>query len=219
MKKRIWISLFLLIVFSTYQISNEPTLNLKLNIEKIIVENNSVLNELEIKKDLNFLYNSNLFLLKNEIIKDKLKKNSFIEGLEIKKVYPNTIKIKVFEKEPVFILLDKKKKYYYTKNNKVISYTNIEKFKNLPYVFGDEKNFKELFINLKKLKFPIDIIKSFQLYESKRWDLITYDNKTIKLPIKNYEESLKNFIYFKKKDNFKNFKIFDYRINDQLILK
>ena len=219
MKKRIWISLFLLIVFSTYQISNEPTLNFKLNIEKIIVENNSVLNELEIKKDLNFLYNSNLFLLKNEIIKDKLKKNSFIEGLEIKKVYPNTIKIKVFEKEPVFILLDKKKKYYYTKNNKVISYTNIEKFKNLPYVFGDEKNFKELFINLKKLKFPIDIIKSFQLYESKRWDLITYDNKTIKLPIKNYEESLKNFIYFKKKDNFKNFKIFDYRINDQLILK
>ena len=219
MKKRIWISLFLLIVFSTYQISNEPTLNFKLNIEKIIVENNSVLNELEIKKDLNFLYNSNLFLLKNEIIKDKLKKNSFIEGLEIKKVYPNTIKIKVFEKEPVFILQDKKKKYYYTKNNKVISYTNIEKFKNLPYVFGDEKNFKELFINLKKLKFPIDIIKSFQLYESKRWDLITYDNKTIKLPIKNYEESLKNFIYFKKKDNFKNFKIFDYRINDQLILK
>ena len=217
MKKRIWISLFLLIVFSTYQISNEPTLNFKLNIEKIIVENNSVLNELEIKKDLNFLYNSNLFLLKNEIIKDKLKKNSFIEGLEIKKVYPNTIKIKVFEKEPVFILQDKK--YYYTKNNKVISYTNIEKFKNLPYVFGDEKNFKELFINLKKLKFPIDIIKSFQLYESKRWDLITYDNKTIKLPIKNYEESLKNFIYFKKKDNFKNFKIFDYRINDQLILK
>ena len=219
MKKRIWISLFLLIVFSTYQISNEPTLNFKLNIEKIIVENNSVLNELEIKKDLNFLYNSNLFLLKNEIIKDKLKKNSFIEGLEIKKVYPNTIKIKVFEKEPVFILQDKKKKYYYTKNNKVISYTNIEKFKNLPYVFGDEKNFKELFINLKKLKFPIDIIKSFQLYESKRWDLITYDNKTIKLPIKDYEESLKNFIYFKKKDNFKNFKIFDYRINDQLILK
>ena len=109
MKKRIWISLFLLIVFSTYQISNEPTLNFKLNIEKIIVENNSVLNELEIKKDLNFLYNSNLFLLKNEIIKDKLKKNSFIEGLEIKKVYPNTIKIKVFEKEPVFILQDKKK--------------------------------------------------------------------------------------------------------------
>ena len=50
MKKRIWISLFLLIVFSTYQLSNEPTLNFKLNIEKIIVENNSVLNELEIKR-------------------------------------------------------------------------------------------------------------------------------------------------------------------------
>ena len=219
MKKRILISLFLLIILSTYQINYNSPLNFKLNIEEIIVENNNFLEESEVKKDLNFLYNSNLFLIKKNKIENNLRNNSFIESLEIKKVYPNKIKIKIFEKNPIFILQDKKKKYYYTSNDDTIDYVKIEKFKNLPYIIGDKENFKNLYKNLKKLKFPISIIKSFRLYESKRWDLITNDNKIIKLPIENYEDSLNNFISFVKKDNFKKFKLFDYRINNQLILK
>ena len=43
------------------------------------------------------------------------------------------------------------------------------------------------------------------------------DDKTIKLPIIEYLTSLKNFLELKKKD-FNNYKIFDYRIKDQLIL-
>ena len=57
------------------------------------------------------------------------------------------------------------------------------------------------------------------LYESNRWDLETIDNKTIKLSSKNYIKNLKNYLNIKKKNNFKKFKVFDYRINDQLILK
>ncbi len=219
MKKRIWISLFLLIILSTYQINYNTQFNLKLNIEEIIIENNNILDETEVKKDLNFLYNSNLFFIKKNKIENNLRNNSFIESLKIKKVYPNKIKIKIFEKKPLFILQDKKTKYYYTNNHDIINYIKIEKFKNLPYVIGDKENFETLYKNLKKLKFPISIIKSYRLYESKRWDLITYDNKIIKLPIENYEDSLNNFISFVKKDNFKNFKLFDYRINNQLILK
>jgi hypothetical protein len=39
------------------------------------------------------------------------------------------------------------------------------------------------------------------------------------LPIKDYTESLKNFINFSEEKNFEKYKVFDYRINDQLILK
>ena len=45
-----------------------------------------------------------------------------------------------------------------------------------------------------------------------------YDEKTIKLPIKDYLSSLKNFMISKENSNFNNYKIFDYRIKDQLIL-
>ena len=45
-----------------------------------------------------------------------------------------------------------------------------------------------------------------------------HDDKTIKLPIKDYLESLKNYMSQKNNENFNNYSIFDYRIKDQLIL-
>ena len=44
-------------------------------------------------------------------------------------------------------------------------------------------------------------------------------NETIKLPIKNYDQSLMNYTNIIGKKNFQKYKIFDYRINNQLILK
>ena len=45
------------------------------------------------------------------------------------------------------------------------------------------------------------------------------DKKILKLPVKNYSESLKNFMSIKNKTNFENYKIFDYRLNNQLVLR
>ena len=78
---------------------------------------------------------------------------------------------------------------------------------------------EEKFSQLENIDFPINIIKRFYLFESKRWDIQTIDNKKIKLPIEKFEESLKNFLEIKNKENFEKYNIFDYRINDQLILK
>ena len=72
---------------------------------------------------------------------------------------------------------------------------------------------------LKKINYPLNEIKKFYLFESKRWDIVTKENQTIKLPIKNYEISLQNFINLKDQINFRKYKTFDYRINDQIILK
>ena len=74
-------------------------------------------------------------------------------------------------------------------------------------------------VQLNNIDFPINEIKTFYLFESKRWDLVTKKNQTIKLPIENYEESLKNFIILKDQENFKKYSSFDYRIKNQLILK
>ena len=131
----------------------------------------------------------------------------FIDSFKIKKIYPNEIRIKVFEKTPIVILQNKKEKKYYTSKDDVIDFINLKQFQNLPTVFGDKESFKVFYENLKSTKFPLNEIKSFYFFESKRWDLITYENQTLKLPIKNYNKSLKNFHEIKDQENFKKYKI------------
>ena len=64
----------------------------------------------------------------------------------------------------------------------------------------------------------ISEVKSFYYFDIGRWDIILKDGKTIKLPPKNFETSIENFSEINNNENFNKYKIFDYRINDQLIL-
>ena len=65
-------------------------------------------------------------------------------------------------------------------------------YKNLPIVFADKDNFKVFYFKLNEIKFPIDTIKTFYFFDSKR-DIVTITNQLIKLPAENYEKSLKIF--------------------------
>ena len=218
MKKRLIIALLLLVLLSTYKPQNFILSN-GLNIEEIKIENNFILNETDIKKELNFLYQKNLIFLRNSEIADILKQIDFIKSFEIKKIYPKKIIIKIYEKKPIAILQYKKDKFYVSESINLINFIVLENYKNLPIVFGKKKNFKELYINLKKIDFPLDLIKKYYFYESNRWDLEIYQKKIIKLPTKNYIQSLEKFINFKMENNIDKYKVFDYRINNQLILK
>ena len=219
MKKRFLIGLLLLLLLSTYSSKNSINNQYKLNIKEIIVENNNILKKKEVKEEFSFLYNQNIFLLNDKTIAQNLNKKSFIESFKIKKIYPDKIKIIVFEKQPIAILQNKKEKYYYTNKNEIIEFSNLREFQNLPIVFSDKENFKIFYNDLKKIEFPLNIIKSLQFFKSQRWDIVTRKDQTIKLPTSEYKKSLSNFLEIKNKDNFNRYKIFDYRIKDQLILK
>ena len=58
-----------------------------------------------------------------------------------------------------------------------------------------------------------------RVYKINRWDIILKNGKVIKLPNKNYKHLLKEFLSIYKKENFKDFKVFDFRTGQQLILK
>jgi len=218
MKKQFVFAFILLVLFSTYKSEKSFSFN-KFKIENIYIENNLILTNEEIREDLDFLYDTNLLFLNTSGIKRVLKKKNFINDFKIKKIYPNQIKIIVFEKKPIFILQQKKKKFYIDENINLIDYSELKDFKNLPVVFGKKENFRIFYQNLKKINFPLNLIKSYYFFESNRWDLETYEKKIIKLPSENYIESLKNFIKLQKTNDFEKFKIFDYRMNNQLILK
>ena len=108
MKKRVAISFVLLISLSTITVQQKISIT-NFNLKKIEIENNSLLKERDIKKLLIPIYNKNLILLTNKEIQKVIMENNFIESFIVKKKYPNTLKIKIFEKKPIAILLSKKK--------------------------------------------------------------------------------------------------------------
>ena len=218
MKKTLIGLITLFILLTTYTPNFNFILSSNLNIQKIKIENNSVIESDKIKKKLSFLYEENLFFLNINDIKENLNDETFIESFSIKKIYPNKIKLIIVEKKPIAILHNKKKKFYISDKGDLIKFINLQIYNDLPTVFGDGKNFYSLFQELQNIRFPLEMIKSFYFFESGRWDLIMYDDKIIKLPINNYIFSLNNFMELKSNSNFNNHKIFDYRIKDQLIL-
>ena len=217
MKKRIVIGLGLLILLTTIT-SQQKIVISKFNLKEINIENNILTKKKDIKKLLFPIYNKNLIFLENSEIEKALMQNSFIESFEIKKKYPNTLTIKIFEKKPIAILQYKKNKFYLSEKIELIKFENLSNYQNLPYVIGSKEDFEIFYNSLNNINFPFDQIKKYTLYESKRWDLETVNNKLIRLPAKDYIKSIKNYLNLINDNNFKKYKLFDYRINNQLIL-
>ena len=218
MKKRLVIALFLLILFTTIN-SQQRFIISHFDLKTIEIENNLLLKDNDIKNLLISFYNKNLVLLNNNEVKKSLMQNSLIESFNIKKKYPNTLKVKIFEKKPIAVLFDKKNRFYLSEKIDLIEFRNLPNYQTLPYVLGNKDDFKIFYNNLKKINFPLNVVKKYTLYETDRWDIETKDNQVIKLPSKNYLKNLKNFLDLKSKNDFGKYKLFDYRISKQLILR
>ena len=129
MKKRLLISLILLIFLTTYSYQNNSKIKSYFKIDTIEIINNEIVNVEMIKKQLSFVYQSNILFLKKNKITQELSKISFIESYEIKKIFPNKIKIKIYEKKPIVVMQNENEKYFYTKKGETIDFFEIEKFK------------------------------------------------------------------------------------------
>ena len=218
MKKRIVIALVLFLLLTTINPQNKVSIS-KFNLKEIIIENNFLIKDKDINNLLKPIYEKNLILLRNSEIENMLMQNNLIESFKIKKIYPDKIKIEIFEKRPIAILINKKKKFYLSEKIDLIDFNSLKTNEKFPYIFGSKEKFKKLYNDLNEIQFPIEIINKYIFYESNRWDLETIDGKVIRLPSTEYLKSLKNYLDIKEKIDFKNYNVFDYRINNQLILK
>ena len=218
MKKRLIIALFLLILLSTINLQQRFVTS-QFVIKTIEIENNVLIKNKDIKNLLIPFYNKNLISLDNNEVKKALMQNSLIQSFNIKKKYPSTLKIKIFEKKPIAVLFNKKNKFYLSEKIDLIEFKNLPNYQTLPYVLANKDDFKIFYNNLKKINFPLNIVKKYKFYATNRWDLETKNNQVIKLPSKNYTKSLKNFLNLKSKNDFEKYKLFDYRISNQLILR
>jgi len=165
------------------------------------------------------LINSSLFFLNKEKILTIIDKHEFISTFQLKKKYPNILKIEIFEKVPVATQIIDKEKFYITKDNHKIEFTDIKIYENLPLIFGKYKNFDIFYYNLEKNNFKINEIKAFYYFDLDRWDIVLKNEKIIKFPNKNYLDLLPKINSMLDDDNFSKYKILDFRVKDQLILQ
>ena len=220
-KTAVVLSFFLLMLILTTFNPNNLNLGFQFfKIKNIEVKNLEILERKKIENQfINELSGSSLFILNEKKIQKILNNNNFINYFKFKKIFPSKLQIIVYEKEAIAILNDKRKKYYLIKNGEKIEFFKNKNLEKLPNIFGKQENFLEIFSILTKINFPIHKIKSFYYFDIGRWDILLKTKVVIKLPVKDFDISLKNFMDLDKKINFEKYRIFDYRIKDQLILR
>ena len=213
---------FFLTTYSPNQLSKIPKKeNNFFKVQNIEIVNNDLIKKEELNEKLNYIYNKNIFLIKRNDIEESLKSIDFLDKIEVKKKYPNTIRVRVFETKPIGILLKKGIKYLLDSSSNLILFSE-EKFSgNLPNIIGDggEKNFINFFEQLKVKNFPINKIKNYYYFKINRWDLELQNNKIIKLPSNKVENAIQQSIELFNREDFKDYNIIDLRVYGKIVVE
>ena len=94
-----------------------------------------------------------------------------------------------FEKKTIAIINYKQNKFFLTNKGEKLNFSKPFTRK-ITNIFGKQK-ILEIYSALQELDFPISKIKSFYYFDIGRWDIMLKNEKVIKLPVKNFTESLK----------------------------
>ena len=182
------------------------------------------LNEKEkiiLEKNLETFINKNIFLIRREEIRNRLKNNNFLDNYNIVKVFPSKLLVKVKKTEFVGKTILNGEKFYIGKNGKLTKTFLVNREYNLPQVFGsfEVNQFLKLRDLLNSNGFNINKIKKYYYYKSNRWDIENKDNVVFMLPSKNLDKSLKNYKSLLKTHKVITGQLIDLRMNNKIILK
>ena len=219
-KKKLFTYLFFLLLLTTINnlsLINSEYLNLKINQIKVSGLNNE--NNFNITEQFNRLVNQkNLFFINKDYFVNILEKNNLIHSFEVRKIYPNSIEVKIKKTEFLAITNYNNKKFFIGSNGKLINFEFLDK--NFPYVFGkiNIEDFIKFTKIIAKSKFNFKEISELYVFPSGRWDIKNNKGILIKLPEKNLLKALNLSNDMIANENFKNNKIIDLRIYNSVIL-
>lgn len=213
-KTKIYFYLVLLILFSTsFNINLSTSIKKEFRIKKIQTDEINLEN---FKKS--YFLNKNIFLINEKKLKQAFLENSSLKFFEIKKIYPDTIKIILEKSQPVAKIIINGETLYLGDNGKLF---NSEEKKNLiPTILGkiELENVNKIIKLLNYSLFKIGEIKFIKIYPSNRIDLVLRDYTTLKFPLKlNQKILIKAFEIYNKKEVYQ--EIIDLRLDNKIILR
>ena len=167
--------------------------------------------------EVNNLIDKSIFYIDKKIIKKAFLENPIIKSFEVKKIYPNKLKINLVKSKPVAKIITNNDGIYFGDNGKI--FNSNETFESIPIIIGEInlKFIKKIMNNIKNSSFKISDIKTIKIHTSSRFDLIFKNNKIIKFPLNINEEIMINaFGFYKNKDIKKN--VIDLRLKNKIII-
>jgi len=214
------IVIYLLIFFSVSSIGNYHLINF--NFLKNVRFNITGLDDLNILNMINNLNNlkiKNIYFLNKSKVSEIIESNTLVENYSVNKKYPSNLVIKIIDTKFLAKINLNNKIYIIGSNGKLIN--NNYKNDNLPFIFG-KPEINE-FLNFKRLidesKFSYDQIKNLYFFPSKRWDVELNNQLILKLSKNDIKDSLNQAFEFFNNNNFKEIKLIDARIKNQIIIK
>ncbi len=188
------------------------------NIENIKISGLNKNQNINLRKNIENLNLQNIFFLKGNEISKIINSNSLVENYEIIKIYPNTLDIKI-EKTNFLAKINSDGEIFLIGSNGKLSDVTFSD-KQLPFIFGKPEidEFIKFINTIEKSKFSISEIKNLFFFPSKRWDLELKNNIILKLSKDHARLSLDQAFEILNDSNFKDIKVVDARIKNQIIL-
>jgi len=215
--KKIFLYIFLFLLIGSINNKNFNDFDYP-KIKQIYISGLSDNENLELRKNLDFLkFDNLLFLNKIEII-EILGTNNLIEKYSIFKIYPSTLKINITKTKILAQVKNIDDTFYLGSNGKVIK-VDIGG-KNIPFIFGkfEIKEFFELKKIIDESKLNYFELKNLFFFNSGRWDVETNSGIIIKLPKQGVKKALELYKSVLRKEEFKNIKEIDLRQSNQIII-
>ena len=236
--KPIFVIIFLIsLFFALYKIYKSDLIKVELVgfIEKFSHQYNYTLQKTDIKGSINvpkkeiedyFLnyYEKSIFLIPIKKISKKLVENKWIESVNIKNNYKNTIIVQIRELVPVGIYIDENKKSYFDKKGKIIDLVTNKNFhyKDLVIFQGDNALINSIYFRESIPEFLKGRVEEAIFLNNRRWNIKLKNGIILKLPEKNITESLKNYVkIFESISNeeIKEIEFIDLRLSNKAIFK
>jgi len=179
------------------------------------------INKIEIKnityqKEFNFLEGQNIFNLKKRDVINVITKFPNIEKYKINKIYPNQIRISLFETKPIGKIFQNNELFIIGSNGKTFKGKDS---KNIPLIEGTlEMN--EINNFLKKIQlsnFSLNKMEKLIYYPSNRWDVVFKDKTILRLPSEQVTTNIKRAEILLGRKDFES-KVIDLRIKNKVII-
>ena len=176
----------------------------KYNYQLKYIEINSLqrINKSEINNIVNQYYNQSIFLLPLEEISNSISQLSWVKDVNLSTNFNNRLNVKIFEYEPIGLLLFNNQLFYISKNGKIIDKSREGINENFIIFYGNQASREAYnFLNIINKTETLNMIKEGYYINERRWDVRLQNNIILNLSEINIEDSLKNYINLIKKFN------------------
>ena len=162
----------------------------------------------------------NIFKITEDKVLEKLTKFNYIESIYVKKVIPSSININLSKTSILGKTFINGEEFYIGNNGKFINSNQILEKHKTATIFGEFEieEFINLYNILNNQQLEINNIEKYYYFKNRRWDLVFSNGLILKLPSKNFINSIKLYKKLLDNNDLSSAEIIDLRVINQIII-